>query len=154
MEPASFAASILTLLAAAGATTEFVYNFILDIENIPEDIHSQAIKLQCLHQAFSSLVDTYTSDASLSEVRLDPYLQGHLELFTIEIHELERKFRRSSTGLSSGRKQQLLARLKWLSSDRELRKFNSKLDDWMKIFSTAVHTTQMFVIISLSQGRR
>jgi hypothetical protein len=61
MEPASFTASILTLLAAAGATTEFVYNFILDIENIPDDIHSQAIKLRCLHQAFSSLVDVYTS---------------------------------------------------------------------------------------------
>jgi hypothetical protein len=146
MEPASFAASILTLIAAAGATTEFVYNFILDIENIPEEIHSQAIKLQCLHQTFSTLMDTYTNDALHAEVQLDPYLQSHLKLFVVAIHDLEKKLRRSSTSLSGGRKQHLWARMKWLSTDRELRKFYDKLDDWMRIFLTAIHTTEMFKI--------
>jgi hypothetical protein len=146
MEPASFAASILTLLAAAGAASEFVYNFILDIDDIPEEIHSQAIKIQCLHGTFTSLINMYTHDTQLSEVQLDPFFQAHLESFMSEIHALETKLRRSSTKMSSSRKQQVWAKLKWLSSDRKLRKFYSKLDDWMRVFLTALHTTEMFNI--------
>lgn len=146
MDPASFAASILTLLAAAGATSEYVYNFMLDIEEIPDEIRSHAIKLQCLHQAISSLMNLYRVNASVAEFQLDPFFAGHLQSFQVEIHELEVRLRASSAKLNGSRKEHFLVRLKWLSSDRHLRKFYGKLDDWLKIFLTTVHTTELSVI--------
>ncbi|KAF2821773.1 hypothetical protein CC86DRAFT_373556 [Ophiobolus disseminans] len=83
------------------------------------------------------------------EFQLDPFFAGHLQSFKEEIHDLRERLKASSTKLNGSRKQHLWVRLKWLSSDRELRKFYSKLDDWMKIFLTAVHTTELKLLTKL-----
>lgn len=147
MDPASFAASLLTLLGAAGATCEFVYNFILDVSEAPDEIHSQAIKLRCLHQSISSLVGLYGRDDLPPELQLDPFLENHIRKFLKDIRNIETKIKRSSTRLDGSRKHHLRERLTWLSSDRRLRKFYSSLDDWVKIFSTTVSTTKLFVAL-------
>jgi hypothetical protein len=144
MDPASFAASVVTLLAAASATSEFVYNFILDIDDVPDEIRSQAVKLQCLNSILSMLMYLYKQNEKDPDFQLDPFLRDHLESFKDEVGILEERLKASSARLEGSRKQRLWARLKWLSSDRELRKFYNKLDEWTKIFMTAVNITQLF----------
>ena len=148
MDPASFAASLLTLLGAAGATCEFVYNFILDIADVPDEIRSQAIKLQCLHQSISTLVNLYRRDDPPPELQIDPFLERNIRIFLDDVRKVETEIKNSSERLNESRSSRLWARLVWLSSDRRLRKFYSSLDDWMRIFSTAVSTTNLFVILS------
>ena len=146
MDPVSFAASLLTLLGAAGATCEFVYNFILDISNVPDEIRLQAIKLRCLHQSISTLVSFYRRDDLPPELQLDPFLERNVRNFLDNVRGVEAKFQNSSARLDRSRTCHLLEKLTWLSSDRQLRKFYSSLDDWMIIFSTAVSTTELFVV--------
>lgn len=146
MDPVSFAASLLTLLGAAGATCEFTYNFILDISDVPDEIRSHAIKLRCLHQSISTLMNLYGRDDLPPEMQLDPFLERNVRHFLDNVRVVETKFRNSSVRLDRSRTRHLLERLKWLSSDRQLRKFYSSLDDWILIFSAAVSTTKLFVV--------
>ena len=149
MEPVSFTASLLTLLGAAVATCELTYNFILDISHVPDEIRSQAIKLQCLHQSISALLDLYSRDDLPPELEINPFLERNLHIFLDETHEVEVKIQISSKKLDESRTRRLWERVTWLSSDRRLRKFYASLDDWMKIFSTAVSATNLFVNPSL-----
>jgi hypothetical protein len=144
VDPISFAASLVTLLGVAGAASEFVYNFIIDIKDVPEEIHSQAIKLQCLHQTITILISLYGPNARVPELQLDPFLEDNLRRFLGEVQSLESRLRQCSLKLKGSRKQHVWERLNWLSSDRKLRKFYASLDTWMQIFSTAVTTTGLF----------
>jgi hypothetical protein len=146
MDPTSFVASVLTLLGAAGASCEFLYNFILDISELPDEIHSQARKLQCLKLSISNLIKIYEQDAAPAEVHLDPFLKAQLQIFLHETGKIETKIRRSSFRLDQSRAHHLRESLLWISSNRRMRKFYSTLDDWLKIFSTAATETQMYVI--------
>jgi hypothetical protein len=145
MDPVSLAASLVTLLAAAGAICEFAYNFILDISEVPDEVHTQAIKIRCIRQSFSSLVRFYERSDLPPELHLDPFLENSIRNFLKDISVFETEMVRKSTGLVKSRTRHLKERLTWLSSDRRVRKFYSALDDWMKIFSAAVHTTELFV---------
>jgi hypothetical protein len=147
MDPVSVAASLLTLLGAAGATCEFVYNFILDIADIPDEIRSQAIKLQCLHQSISTLLDIYRRDDLPPELQIDPFLERNIRIFLDDVRKVETKIQSSSQRLDGSRTRRLWERLTWLSSDRRLRKFYGSLDDWIKIFSTTVSTTNLFATL-------
>ena len=149
MDPVSFVASLLTLLGAAGQTCEFLYNFIHDISELPHEIRSQAVKLQCLHQQFSALVGLYSRDDLPPELRLDPHLEQNLRNFLESVLNIQNRIQNISTRLHESRAHRLRERVAWLSSDRRLRKFYSSLDEWMKIFSTAVSTTQLFVTPNL-----
>jgi len=151
MDPTSFAASVLALLTAAGASCEFLYNFILDISEAPEEIHVQAIKLQCLHQSISSLIELYEGEDALPELHLDGLLKDHIYKFLDYTHTIKRRVSESSIQLGKGRVHQLRERLSWLLSDRRMRKFYNSLDDWLRIFSTAVQRTQLCVAIAPSR---
>ncbi|KAF1841331.1 ankyrin [Cucurbitaria berberidis CBS 394.84] len=151
MDPVSFAASLVTLLGVAGKTSEFVYNFILDIRDVPKEIRSQAIKLQCLHQTLTALWSLYGTSSMTPELQLDPVLEDHIRIFLSEIQTLENKIRERSTKLSGSRRQHMKERLIWLSSDRELRKFYTSLDNWSQIFSTAVSTTNLKLLMKINE---
>jgi hypothetical protein len=149
MDPISFVASVLTLLGAAGASCEFLYNFMLDISELPEEIHSQARKLQCLKQSISNLIRIYEQDAASAELQLDLFLKEQLRRFLDDIGKIEMKIRASSSRLNRSCAYHLRERLSWISSNRRMRKFYSTLDDWLKIFSTTATETQMCVIKAL-----
>ncbi|KAH6642480.1 hypothetical protein C7974DRAFT_409034 [Boeremia exigua] len=145
MEPVSSVASILTLLAAAGSTCDFVYNFMLNIREVPEEIHSQAIKLRCLHQSIAALLAIYSHRAISPDLQLGHIFENSFREFLLEVKDLENRIQKSSTLVKSSRTQRVWERLTWLSSDRQLRKFYNSLDDWVRIFSMEVQTTQMSV---------
>ncbi|ORY06033.1 hypothetical protein BCR34DRAFT_41658 [Clohesyomyces aquaticus] len=145
MDPVGFVASILTLLAAAGATTEFVYNALLDIRDAPDDIRSHAIKLRCVHQSISGLMRLYRDRTLDPELQLDPFLKKHLTLFLHETSDIETRLKKSSDMLSGTKRQYVKERLSWLSTDRRLHKFYDNLDIYLKIFETEALTTSLFV---------
>jgi hypothetical protein len=145
MDPVSFAASLVTLLGVASATSKFIYNFILDIRDVPDEIHSQAIKLQCLRQTMDVLISLCVPNTSVPELQLDPFLELNLRRFLGELQAIEGRLKECSLKLKGSRKQHAWERLNWLSSDRKLRKFYASLDTWMQIFSTAVATQSLFV---------
>ena len=146
MDPTSFAASVLTLLGAAGASCEFIYNFMLDISELPEEIHSQARKLHCLKQSISNLIKIYEQNAAPHELYLDPFLKEQLKRFLDDTGEIESRIRKSSSRLDQSRAYHIWERLSWISSNRQMRKFYSTLDEWLKIFSTAATETQMYLM--------
>jgi len=145
MEPVSFAASLVALLGAAGSTCEFTYNFILDIGQVPHEIQSQAIKLQCLHESISTLLDFYSRDDLPPGLKINPFLESKLRIFLDETRDVENQIKNRSKNLDESRTRRLWERVTWLSSDRTLRKFYASLDDWLKIFSTAVASTNLYV---------
>ncbi|OAL49194.1 ankyrin [Pyrenochaeta sp. DS3sAY3a] len=151
MEPISSAASILTLLAAAGSTCDFVYNFMLNIREIPEEIHSQATKLRCVHQSITALLAIYSHKDISPDWQLEPIFETNFRDFLLEVKDLENRIQKNSTLMKSSRTQRVWERLTWLSSDRRLRKFYNSLDDWVRIFSMEVQTTQMKLQIKLLQ---
>lgn len=134
------------MLGVAGAASEFVYNFILDIKGVPEDIQSQTIKIQCLHQTIVILVALYGPNRTVPELQLDPFVEENVRKFLAEVQTLESRLKECSLKLEGSRKQHVWERLRWLSSDRELRKFYASLDTWMHIFSTALTTTGLSMI--------
>ena len=145
MDPASFSASILALLGAAGGSCKFIYNFILDISDAPANIHSQTVKLRCLHQTISSLIQVYDNPDLPPDLQMDPTLRLHIINFVHEIETIKAKIQSKARTLEKGRAHRLWARLKWLSSDRQLRKFYNSSDHWNTIFSQAVSRTKLCV---------
>jgi hypothetical protein len=145
MDPTSFVASLITLLGAASASCEFCYNFILDISELPDEIRAQAVKIQCLKQSISDLVNLYEQGSMPAEFRMDPLLEVHIHKFVDDVQEIEAKMRRSSVQVDRSRVHRLRARLSWISSNRRMRKFYTSLDEWMRIFSAALSKTELFV---------
>lgn len=143
MDPASFSASILALLGAAGGSCKFIYNFILDISDAPADIHSQTVKLRCLHQTISNLIWVYDNPDLPPDLQMDPTLRLHIINFVHEIETIKAKIQSKACALEKGRAHRLWARLKWLSSDRQLHKFYDSSDHWNTIFSQAVSRTKL-----------
>jgi hypothetical protein len=145
MDPVSFAASLVTLLGLAGAASKSVYSFILDIHDVPVELRSQATKLQSLHGVLSVLVAFYEIPRTDTQAQLDPFLEDQLRRFLNEIQGLEAKLNELNLKLNGSGRRHLRERLRWLCTDRELRKFLASLDSWMQIFCMAVATTNMFV---------
>jgi hypothetical protein len=145
MDPVSFAATLVTLLGLTGATTQSVYNFILDIHEAPNEIRIQVIKLQCLHEIITTLMARYGSTTTSPQLGFDPLLETHLRRFLCDIQGLEIKLKNCSARISGSRTQHFWERMTWLMSDRKLRKFYASLDDWMRIFSAAVDLTQLYI---------
>lgn len=147
MDPVSFSASVLTLLAAAGQTCSFVHNFIIDISGAPSEIIDQTVKLQCLQRTISQLIQAY--GALPSDLQLDPDLIYHLLKFNQEIKQVRTRIQNSSVGLERNRTRHLWERCRWLLSDRQLYKFYKSLDQWNMIFSQAASTIHLWVAASV-----
>lgn len=145
MDPISFSASILTLLGAAGGSCNFIYRFILDISDAPADIHSHSVKLRCLHHTISNLIRVYEHTDLPLDLHMDPMLRVHIVDFVDEIGKIKAKIESKGRMLEKGRTHHIWARLKWLSSDRQLHKFYDSLDHWNTIFSQAVSVTKLCV---------
>lgn len=143
MDPISFTASVLTLLGAAGGSCKFLYNFILDISDAPDEILSQNVKLRGLHQTILNLIRVYDSGDLPPELALDPALRMNILHFIKEIDIIKSKIQSKGNALGKGRVHLLWERVKWLLSDRQLHKFYSSLDNWNMIFTNAVNATEM-----------
>ena len=89
MDPVSAAASLLALLAAAGSTCKFIYNFILNISDAPYKITSQKVKLKCLHQTLSTLIRVYGELPP--ELQVDTDLLWHIRKFTEDVEKIKVK---------------------------------------------------------------
>jgi hypothetical protein len=152
MEPVSFTASVLTLLAAAGGSCKFLYNFVLDVSDAPSEIYSQNSKLSSLHRTFLGLIQIYESPELPPELQLDSDLHKNLLRFIDAIDAFKTKIQRRGRRLDRNRRHHAWERLIWLSSDRELHKFYSSLDNWDIIFRNAVSGTTMFVILDKYQS--
>lgn len=147
MDPISFTASVLTLLAAAGGSCKFLYNFVLDISDAPSEIYSQNIKLRSLHRTFLSLIQFYESPDLPPELQLDSDLRANLLRFIDAIGVFKTRIQKRGRRLDRNRRHHAWERLIWLSSDRELHKFYSSLDSWDTIFRNTASGTTMYAVL-------
>lgn len=148
MDPVSFAASLLTLIAAAGKSCEVISEFVFDIHDAPKDIHAQSNKLQCLQQSFRHLLGVFT--ALPPDLQLDTVLQQNLVAFTQDIDSFTTKVQGMGIRLGQGRVQHAWERVKWLASDRDLKRFNQSLDHWDRVFAAAAAAAQLYFHFSYS----
>jgi len=135
LDPISATASVITLLGAAGQTCKVLYNFFLDIADAPSEIRDHSIRLECLHRTLSTLVQVYSE---LPEnVPTDAPLCSRITEFMKEAEKARDKFSgRDCSPLS------IRERLRWFSSDRQLRKFFTSLTQWDIIFTQAILAAQ------------
>jgi hypothetical protein len=148
MDPISFTASLLTLITAAGQSCKVISEFVLDIHDAPKDIHAQSNKLQCLQQSFRHLFGVFI--ALPPDLQLDTVLQQNLVSFTQEIDSFTTKVQGMGIRLDQGRVQHAWERVKWLASDRDLKRFNQSLDHWDRVFAAAATAAQLYLQFSCS----
>lgn len=147
-DPISFTASVLTLLAAAGGSCKFLYNFVLDIQDTPVEIQTQTIKLRCLHQTISNVIRVY--DGLPQEIQLESHVRSDIVGFIEEIENIKTSVHEKDRKLNLGRMHHWKEKLKWLSYDRQITKFYSSLDQWEKVFLSVASTINTYVTIQAS----
>ena len=141
MDPISISASILTMLAAAGGCCQFIHNLFIDVADAPSDIRAQIVQLKCLYRTIKHLLQIYTD---LPEnIQVDGDIRRNIEEFTREILHIKAKIAGKDTFWKGGRGLQILERLRWLYSDRQLRKFFASLEHWNIVLSQAVLASQL-----------
>jgi hypothetical protein len=145
MDPVSFSASILTLLITAGNSCQRIHDLMVGISDAPYEIHSQTAKVRCLHQTISNLIRVYDLPDLPPDLKMDSVLRVHIEDFLFEIERINSKVQSKGQMLQKSRGQNIWARVKWLLSDRQMRKFYESLDRWNAIFSQAVSATHLYV---------
>ena len=114
----------------------------------------QAIKLKCLEGSISDLLQFYEQNQALAEVHMDPFLRNHLSKFRDDTEKIEKKIKKRSTKLDQSRAWHIRERLSWISSNRQMRKFSSSLDDWMAILSIATTKTKLYVTTHIQDSIR
>lgn len=148
MDPISFTASLLTLITAAGQSCKVISEFVLDIHDAPKDIYAQSIKLQCLQQSFHHLLSVFA--ALPPDLQLDTVLQQNVISFTQEIDRFTAKVQGMGIRMDQGRVQHAWERVRWLASDRDLKRFNQSLDHWDRVFAAAAAAAQLYPHFSCS----
>jgi len=74
---------------------------------------------------------------------VDGDIRRNIEEFTREILHIKAKIAGKDTFWKGGRGLQILERLRWLYSDRQLRKFFASLEHWNIVLSQAVLASQL-----------
>ncbi|RYN49030.1 hypothetical protein AA0114_g6842 [Alternaria tenuissima] len=147
MDPISFTASLLTLITVAGQSCKVISEFVLDIHDAPKDIYAQSIKLQSLQQSFDYLLSVFS--ALPPDLQLDTVFQQNLVSFTQEIDGFTAKVKEMGIRMGQGRVQHAWERVKWLASDRDLKRFNQSLDHWDRVFAAAAAAAQLSMSIRI-----
>jgi hypothetical protein len=138
-DPISATASVLTMLGAAGGTSKFLYNLIVDIADAPSEIRAHMIRFECLNRTLSTLIQTYGSLPQ--DIPPDTVLCDRLSQFLEEAERIRTKFQGKTEASTFG----IRERCRWLYSDRHLKKFLASLQQWDMIFTQAILAVQTYV---------
>lgn len=140
MDPHLTAASVLTVLGAAGGTCKVLYNLILDLKDAPSDIRRQNKKLQHLHENISCLLQV--CNELPTDLQLVTHLNGVHEFFQ-DMRSISLDLEHKKIGLNHGRAGRVKEICKWLLFDRQLKKFFQNLEHYNIIFSHALWAAQL-----------
>jgi hypothetical protein len=143
MEPIGLAASILTLLTAAGESCKFLHHVYVDLREAPQGMRTQATKLQCFALSIHQSIDTYKKLPK--EFEIDLRLRDEIEQFEREISAMKVKIESRLDASNQGRRQRAKQSCKWLLFDREMNKFLQSVDHWSNIMSQVTAVAQLYV---------
>lgn len=144
MDPLSAAASVLTVLGAAGGSVKFLHAFIINFEDAPSEIKKQVIQLETLGRSISQLIKLYNGMAQ--DCQLDSDVVKAISDFEQEASSVRTGLEEQIAKMDKSRGHRLKGKLKWVIFDHKLKRFLSSVDSWNIVISQAATWSQLYVL--------
>jgi len=141
MEPLGLAASILTVLAAAGGSCKYLHNILLDLTEAPHHVQVQATKLKCLEITVRQLIQAYQKPPQGFQV--EPWLREEFEKFERQVTTMKAKMGNRAELMVGTRRKRWRESCKFILLDREMNKFLVSVDHWSLIMAHAASSAQL-----------
>ena len=141
MEPLGLAASILTVLAAAGGSCKYLHNILLDLTEAPHDVQVQAMKLKCLEITVQQLIQAYQKLPQ--GFQIEPWLHEEFEKFERQVTRMKTKMENRAGLMIESRRKRWRESCKSILFDREMNKFLVSVDHWSLVMAHAASSAQL-----------
>ena len=141
-DPLSATASTIAVISFAGASCQFLFDFIRTVSGAPKDIQHHVVSLRALRSTFAT-IETLIKEIALEKL-LSREFHNRLNECMEDIRVIETRVRKANEDLKRSKSHRTWTRLKWsLSADHWLSKFFVRVQTYHTIFCLDLLVLQM-----------
>ena len=142
-DPLSVTANLVAVIGIAGQSCRLLFEFLQTVSEAPKEIQQQITALKALSSTFRG-IQTLGQHMPAELAWSSEFHALLLECMT-DLRAMESKMKKLNEHLERGRMRRTWARLKWSSSDLDLRKFLARVQTYHTTFSLDLLTLHMYV---------